>query len=86
MARIAFDSVYVDHEVPKLGGNMGHIYAHTSFFGSAGGYRVELDTSSSLVFITHEKGGAIVVPLDRVKRFEPLREVPEAEKTAQSKK
>jgi len=73
MSRIAFDSVYIDHEVPKLGGNMGHVYAHTSFFGSVGGYRVELDTTSNLVYITHEKGGAVVVPLDRVKRFEPLK-------------
>jgi hypothetical protein len=86
MAKILFDAVHVDHEVPKLGGHMGHAYAHTSYFGSAGHYRVELDTGAGLVFISHEKGGAIVVPRERVKRFEPLKEVPKAEEPAKSGK
>jgi hypothetical protein len=85
MARIAFDAVYLDHDVPKLGGHAGQVYANTSYFSSAGSYAVELDPSCGLVYVTHEKGGAIVVPLERVKRFEPLRIKPEEAATKAAK-
>lgn len=79
MARLAFDAVHVDHEIQRLGGDGGHAWANTSYFGSKGKYAVELDTAAGLVYITHETGGAIVVPRERVKRFEPKPE-PKPEK------
>jgi len=83
MSKILFGGVHLDHEVDRLGG-VGLAYAHTSYFRAADiapsvpgnprpqGYVIELDTDTSLVTITADNGGAIVVPRERVKRFEPL--------------
>ena len=78
MARLVFDAVHVDHEIQRLGGDQGHAWANTSYFSAKGRYAVELDTAAGLVYITHEGGGAIVVPRERVKRFEPKADKPAA--------
>lgn len=78
MSKILFGAVYLDHEVNRLGGN-GFAYANTTYFratpvaaSNAQSYTIELDTDTSLVTVTAESGAAIVVPRERVKRFEPL--------------
>ncbi len=82
MAKLQFGGVHLDHEVDRLGG-IGLAYANTSYFRSGGfpsqpsgprsqSYVIELDTATGLVTVTAENGGAIVVPRERVKRFEPL--------------
>lgn len=86
MSKLLFGAVYLDHEVDRLGGQ-GFAYANTTYFrssnaptrpGEAAGssrgpnYMIEFDTDSGLVTITAESGAAIVVPRERVKRFEPL--------------
>lgn len=76
MTQHVFDAVHLDHDVPKLGGHAGQVYANTSYFSAAGGYHVWLDTESGLTHIVHKSGGAIVVPRERVKRFEPAKDVP----------
>lgn len=92
MSKLLFGGVHLDHEVDRLGG-VGLAYAHTSYFRAAPAaghvgtkpqsYSIELDTDTSLVTITAESGAAIVVPRERVKRFEPLPYVaPEAEHEA----
>lgn len=70
--------MHLDHEVDRLGG-VGLAKASTSYFRNAGHgpvpvtYTIELDTDIGLVTITAASGpGAIVVPRERVKRFEPL--------------
>jgi hypothetical protein len=82
MSKILFGGVHLDHEVDRLGGAVGMAYAHTSYFRASAApvpgnprpqsYVIELDTDTSLVTITAESGAAIVVPRERVKRFEPL--------------
>lgn len=77
MAKILFGGCHLDHEVDRLGG-VGLAAANTSYFRNDGhgpkpvSYTIELDTDTGLVTITSGKGGSIVVPLARVKRFEPL--------------
>jgi hypothetical protein len=81
MAKILFGGVHLLDEVDRLGG-VGFAYANTSYFRSAPpanhvgskpqSYSIELDTDTGLVTVTAEAGGAVVVPLGRVKRFEPL--------------
>lgn len=78
MSKILFGAVYLDHEVDRLGGT-GFAYANTTYFratpapqSNAQSYTIELDTDTSLVTVTAESGAAIVVPRERVKRFEPL--------------
>lgn len=91
MAKIQFGGVHLDHEVDRLGGQ-GFAYASTTFFRANPGaarpgeasanaaravnYTIELDTATGLVTVTADNGGAIVVPRERVKRFEPLPPAP----------
>jgi hypothetical protein len=85
MAKLQFGGVHLDHEVDRLGGQ-GMAYANTSYFRTSSvgqpngprpqGYTIELDTTAGLVTITAESGAAIVVPRERVKRFEPLPPAP----------
>jgi hypothetical protein len=75
--KILFGGVHLDHEVDRLGGT-GLAAANTRYFRNAGHgpkpltYSIELDTDTGLVTITAGHGGAIVVPRERVLRFEPL--------------
>jgi len=81
MSKILFAGVHLDHEVDRLGG-VGLAKASTSYFRNAGhgpvpvSYSIELDTDVGLVTIVATSGagagGSIVVPRERVKRFEPL--------------
>lgn len=66
-----FDAVHLLDEVERLGGHKGLAAANTSYFRSAAGYTVVLDVTKGLVTIRHKNGGAIVVPRERVRRFEP---------------
>jgi hypothetical protein len=93
MAKLLFGAVHLDHPVDRLGGQ-GLAYANTTFFrtsspGQPGGgprpqnYTIELDTVTALVTVTAENGGAIVVPRERVMRFEPLPPAPAPSATAE---
>jgi hypothetical protein len=75
--KIQFDAVHLDHPVDRLGG-VGMAYANTQFFShSKGGYNIELDTDTDLVTVQNQgRTAAIVVPIQRVMRFEPLRTPP----------
>lgn len=73
VAKLRFGAVHLDHEVDRLGGSKGLARASTSFFGANSGCTVELDPTTGLVSIVHtDTGASIVVPRERVKRFEPL--------------
>lgn len=76
-AKILFDAVHLDHPVDRMGG-VGMAYANTEFFSrTKGGYTIELDTGTNLVTVRNkENTAAIVVPIHRVKRFEPIRDEP----------
>lgn len=77
LAKLQFDAVHLDHPVDRLGGGAGTLaYANTEFFSSSkGGYTIELDTATNLVTVRNKANtGAIVIPIHRVKRFEPLLE------------
>lgn len=88
MSKLFFAGVHLDHEVDRLGG-VGLAKASTTYFRNAGhgpvpvSYSIELDTDVGLVTIVATSGagagGSIVVPRERVKRFEPL---PPGESTA----
>ena len=70
--KIRFGSVHLVDEVDRLGGSKGLAKASTAYFGAQSGCVIELDVGTGLVHITHaESGAAIVVPRERVKRFEP---------------
>lgn len=70
---IAFGAVHLLDEVDRLGNKQGRAAVNTTFFRIDAGYTIELDTATGLVTIRHkEHGGAIVVPRERIKRFEPL--------------
>lgn len=95
MAKIHFGGVHLLDDVDRMGG-VGMAYANTSYFRAGGfpaqpsgpksqSYVIELDTATGLVTVTAENGGAIVVPRERVKRFEPL-PAPKAEDAAPAKK
>lgn len=78
MAKILFDTVLLDFEVQRLGGQKGLATSNTTRFGSPNGCAVELETTTGLVTITHQTTKeAITVPRERVKLFEPLKPKPE---------
>jgi hypothetical protein len=93
MAKILFGAVYLDHEIDRLGGQ-GFAYANTTHFRARGAasrpgeaqanaskapnYTLEFDTASGLLTITAESGASVIVPRERVKRFEPLPVTPAA--------
>jgi hypothetical protein len=83
MAKILFDGVHLIDEVDRMGGE-GYAYANTSYFSRPkAGYRIELDTVSNLCTITNKAGtGSVVIPLGRIKRFEPYVEAPPKEAPA----
>ncbi len=51
------------------------VKASTAFFGEKSDCTIELDVAYGLVYITHKEGSAIVVPRERVKRFEPIKPI-----------
>lgn len=66
---IQFGAVMLEFEMPKRT-TAGQAWSQTARFSVEGGYEVRLE--GSLVYITHEKGGACIIPIGRVKFFEPL--------------
>lgn len=66
---IQFGAVMLEFEMPKRT-TAGQAWSQTARFSVEGGYEVKLE--GSLVYITHEKGGACIIPIGRVKFFEPL--------------
>lgn len=69
---IQFAAVMLEFELPRMTDPAGKAWSQTARFSKASGYEVKLDPSAGLVHITHEKGGAVTVPIGRVKFFEPL--------------
>ena len=82
MAKIQFDAVLLEFEIQRMGGSKGLASSNTSRFSRAAGNSIELDTDTGLVRIDHSNGGVYVVPIQRVKTFEPLPDAPHCEDTA----
>lgn len=72
VAKIQFDAVLLEFEIQRLGGSKGIASSNTARFSRSAGNTIELDTATGLVTIGHTSGGVYVVPIQRVKTFEPL--------------
>jgi hypothetical protein len=69
---IEFDAVLLEFEVARIGGTKGLATSNTARFSRSAGNTVTLDIATGLVHIGHKNGGAIIVPRERVKYFEPI--------------